>query len=161
MKVWDTNRAILVGICLALLATFAAVMPILSTKPDKQARQYWEKEYASLLPRDYSDFQAHWQSQDVGVRIFSFRCPEELTGNQVLRDLAAGLPEFKPFDHRINEVVVRRPIAYSDSAGFDEFRFVYRPMGHRVFGLFANLDSEAAVHEELVKKLDEVARHIR
>jgi hypothetical protein len=155
------NRVMLVGICLTLLATFIAVIPILTTKPDERARRHWEKEYASLLPRNYSDFQAHWQSQDTGVRIFSFRCPENMTEDQILRHLTDGPTGFNATKHRPSEVVIRRPVTYSDPAGFDEFRFVYRPRRHRVFGLFANLDSETSVHEELIKKLDDLAGPIQ
>jgi hypothetical protein len=146
-----------VVISLVPLATFIAILPILSTRPSSRASEHWEKEYASLLPPNYGDFRAHWQSQDVGVRIFSFRCPTDMTGEQAVRHLVDRLPGFVTSDRRLNEVAVRRSVTYSDAEGFDEYRFVYRPREHRVYGLFANLDSEKAVHGELVKKLEELA----
>jgi hypothetical protein len=145
------------GCCVVLVATFIAVVPIITTVPSERARQRWEKDYSSLLPRNYSDFQAHWQSQDVGVRIFSFKCPLDLTGDQVLQQLVDRLPAFETVGRAVNEVVVRRPITYSGEPGFDEYRFVYRPKRHRVYGLFANLDSETAAHGELLRKLRDVA----
>jgi hypothetical protein len=154
MKSEAMNRIVLAGSCLTLLATFIAITPILTTNPNERARRHWEKDYALLLPRNYSDFQAHWQSQDVGVRIFSFRCPENMTGDEVLRRLAERLPEFKTADQQMdNEVALRRPVSYSGPGGFDEYRFIYRRKEHRVYGMFANLDSESTIHAELKKNL--------
>jgi hypothetical protein len=151
--------ALLIGAAgvLMLGGALFPVLSIVSTVPGERARRHWENDYASLLPPNYSDFRAHWQNPDVGVRIFSFRCPPKMTGDQVLQHLSDGLTGFKPVDKGINEIAVRRSVTYADPDGFDEFRFVYVPATHRAFALFANLDDEMDAHDGLVKKLKSVA----
>ncbi len=150
-----------IGVALAFAATFAMILPILTTVPNEQARKHWEKNYATLLPRGYRDFRAHWQSQDIGVQIFSFYCPDRMTGDEVLRHIANKLPGFKTVNQTPNEVALRRTVTYSNPDGFDEYRFVYRPNTHRVYGMFANLDDEAEVHGQLLKKLEEISAAAR
>jgi hypothetical protein len=52
----------------------------------------------------------------------------------------------------------RLPVTYSDPAGFDEFRFIFHEENGRIYGMFANLDSEMEVHRPLVQRLHEVAQ---
>jgi hypothetical protein len=144
-----------------LTAFFFAVLPIVTTQPSKAAVRHWAAGYSPLLPPGYTDFEGHWQSQDVGVRIFSFRCPEGWTGERVLRHLTEHISKFKIHDQRPGEVALRRPVAYSDPAGFDEFRFVYQEKNDRIYGMFANLDSEMDVQGELVKQLHDIAQNAK
>jgi hypothetical protein len=142
--------------CVIVLAW--SVAPLLSTRPSKAAVRRWEEDYSSLLPPGYTDFRGHWQSQDVGVRIFSFRCPDGWDGERVLRHLAGRLTRFKIYEQRPGEVALRRPVTYSGPAGFDEFRFVNQGENGRIYGMFANLDSEMDVHRAVVQQLYEIAQ---
>jgi hypothetical protein len=155
------RRKIQLGILLLLALDLYLVFPILTTVPSERARRVWEKDYASMLPPGYTDFRAHRQSQDVGVRLFSFRCPEKMSGEQVLTYLTQHMAGFQTVEQTATGVALRRPATYSDQRGFDEFRFVYRPGSYRVFGFYANLDSELDVHGELVKELEQLARSAR
>jgi hypothetical protein len=138
------------------------VLPIVTTHPSEGARRRWEQNYSFLLPPNCTDFRADWQNQDVGVHIFSFRCPGNMSGPDVLLYLLAKLsPGFKLVEQQKNELVVRRPVTYSNPMGFDEYRFIYSHDEHRIFGMFANLDDELSVHGELVDKLRQVVRQFR
>ena len=77
------------------------------TVPDSRAANHWKKRYSSLLPANYTQFEAHWQSQDIGAQIFSFRRPDKMTGaDGRSRYLVAQLPGFKVCDVRPNEIAV-------------------------------------------------------
>jgi hypothetical protein len=146
--------AIPVGLMLSALALAA---PILSTKPSGRAADRWEKLYSSILPAGYSEFRARWQSQDVGVHIFSFRCPAATQRDQVFDHIVARLPGFRVSDKQTNEVALRRPATYSDPGGFDEFRIIYVPDAREFVAMYANLDSEFDVHDKLVAKMHDIA----
>ena len=149
---------------LALIACFTAVIliawPIITTQPSMAAARHWEEDYSTFLPPGYTDFSGHWQSQDVGVRIFSFRCPRGWGGDRSLRYLRSHIAGFTMHEKTDDELALslRHPVNYSDPAGFDEYRFIYERDSDKVFGMFANLDDEMDVHEALVKKLREIAR---
>ena len=76
--------------------------------------------YAGVLPAGYSDFRAHWQQQDIGVHIFSYRCPEGMQGQQVLGLLAGQVGGFQLHSRSPEEIVLRRPNTCWDPGGFDE-----------------------------------------
>ena len=48
-------------------------------------------------------------------------------------------------------------MTYSDPNGFEEYRFVCVPAAHRVYAMFADLDSEMVVHPGLVERLHQIA----
>jgi hypothetical protein len=136
------------------------VAPIISTQPSRQANRHWEEDYSRLLPPGYTDFRGHWQSQDVGVRIFSFHCPDGWNGERALGYLAERTSQLKLYEiyqEKPGEVALRQPVNYSGPGGFNEFRFSYRSEHNRIYGMFANLDSEMDVHGALVKQLHEIA----
>jgi hypothetical protein len=134
------------------------VAPIFSTQPSKTTVRRWEEDYSSLLPLGYTDFRGHWQSHDIGVRIFSFRCPDGWDGERALQHLAEHINQFKIYEHKPGEVALRRPARYSNLAGFDEFRFIYQEGNGRIYGMFANLDSEMDAHRALVGQLREITQ---
>jgi hypothetical protein len=72
--------------------------------------------------------------------------------------LAEHIAQFSVYEQKPGEVALRRPVTYSDPAGFDEFRFMCRDRNSRIYGMFANLDSEMEVHRSLVEKLAEIAQ---
>ena len=141
--------------CVVLILLLVA--PIFSTHPSKSAVRKWESTYSFLLPYNYSDFRGHWQSQDVGVHIFSFCYPEGLDGEEVLDSLAGRLGAYRVHQRLPGEIALRRRVTYSDPNGFDEFRFVCVPSARRVYAMFANLDSEMEVQSELVEHLHTIA----
>jgi hypothetical protein len=133
------------------------VGPLFSTRPSQSTVRQWEATYSSVLPPGYSDFRGHWQSQDIGVHIFSFRCPEGLDCDGVLGGMEVRLRAYRVHQRVPGEIALRRSVSYSDPNGFDEFRFVCAPATHRVYAMFANLDSEMQVHQELVERLHKIA----
>jgi hypothetical protein len=118
----------------------------------------WEEDYSSLLPPGHTDFRGHLQSYDIGVRIVSFRCPDGWDGERALRHLTGHINQFTIYEQKPGEAALRRPVTYSDPAGFDEFRFIYYEETGRIYGMFANLDSEMEVHRSLVQRLREIAQ---
>ena len=159
LRFLSTKRFIGTLAITACLVIFAwCVAPIGSTLPSQTAVRRWEEDYSSLLPPGYSDFRGHWQSHDTGVRIFSFRCPDGWDRERALRHLAEHIAQFSVYEQKPGEVALRRPVTYSDPAGFDEFRFMCRDRNSRIYGMFANLDSEMEVHRSLVEKLAEIAQ---
>jgi hypothetical protein len=136
----------------------SSVAPMYSAHPSKDAERYWEKSYASFLPPGYSDFGGHWQDQDIGVAIFSFRRPQGKSVEEALNFIGNHSAGFKRQAQRNGEVVLRRSVTYSDPAGFDEFRFVRGAGNDRIYAMFANLDSEMEALHKLVEKLREVSR---
>jgi hypothetical protein len=154
------RKFILTALALIACLTTALLIawPIITTRPSQAAARRWETDYSSFLPPGYTDFRAHWQSQDVGVRIFSFRCPGGWGGDLSLRYLRSHIAEFTMHKEMHDELALRRPVSYSDPAGFDEYWFIYESENDRIFGMFANLDDETDVHEALIKKLREIAR---
>lgn len=148
------EAASVVGCVVALLLLIA---PVFSTRPSRSAVRHWEANYSPVLPHGYSDFRGHWQSQDVGVHIFSFRYPEGLDCEEVLDGVKSRLGAYRVHRRVPGEIALRRSVTYSDPNGFDEFRFVCVPAAHRVYAMFANLDSEMEVHPELVEHLHKIA----
>lgn len=147
----------MLAVMACLAAAFLTIPPIFTTRPSRETVRHWEEDYSSFLPPGYTDFRGHWQSQDVGVRIFSFRCPHGWGGDRSLRYLKSHIAAFKPYEEEHDEVALRCPVDYSDPAGFDEYRFIYQKENDKIFGMFANLDSEMDVHGALVKQLREIA----
>jgi hypothetical protein len=153
-----TLRIEIVAVIGCLIAVIFIISPILTTRPSKATVRHSEEDYSSLLPPGYTDFRGHWQSQDVGVRIFSFQCPEGRRGDESLRHLTEHIAQFRIYEEKPGEVALRRSVTYSDPAGFDEFRFIYQKENNRIYGMFANLDSEMNVHGALVEQLHEIAQ---
>ncbi len=127
------------------------------SQPTEQSRKYWEKEYVSILPNGYTDFQALWQDSDVGARMFSFKCPNDMSGQQVLDHLVKRLAGYEPHETGADLVALERGTMISYPNGFDEFRFVYRKRDHRIFGMEANLDDRNE-HSRLVSILDRISQ---
>lgn len=155
-----TRRTMLAALAIfgCLAAALFTTAPIFSTRPSSESARHWEEDYSLLLPPGYSDFRGHWQSQDVGVRIFSFRCPDGWGRDRSFRYLTERITPFKVYEEKLDEIALRRPVKYSDPGGFDEYRFVYEVENDRICGMFANLDSEMDVHGALVKQLREIAQ---
>jgi hypothetical protein len=129
-----------------------------STRPSARSERFWEKQlYSKVLPNGYSDFRAHWQQQDTGVHIFSFRWPEDSNGEKVLNDLVNHASGFQLYEQAANEVAVRRPNTCWEPQGFDEFRFLSVPATGRVYVMFASLDSERETHPTLVKEFHKIS----
>ena len=159
LRFLSTKRFIETLAIFGCLVFFAwCVAPIVSTLPSQTAVRRWEEDYSSLLPPGYTDFRGHWQSHDVGVRIFSFRCPDGWDGERALRHLAEVITQFKVYEQKPGEVALRRRVTYSDPAGFEEFRFIHHAGNSRMYGMHANLDSEMEVHRSLVEELHQIAQ---
>jgi hypothetical protein len=85
-------------------------------------------------------------------------CPDNVSGLEVLNHLVQHLPGFEPYEVRADRVALKRPSTHFDPEGFDEFRFIYRAQDHRMFGLFADLDTEWEVHSDLIKQFEAIAQ---
>ena len=133
------------------------VAPVFSTRPSLSAVRHWEASYSPVLPPGDSDFRGHWQNQDIGVHIFSFRYPDGVESEDVLSLLVDRLDKYRVQERIPGEVALRRGVTNSDPNGFNEFRFVCVPAAHRVFAMFANLDSEMEVHPKLMEHLHKIA----
>jgi hypothetical protein len=145
--------------CLGCFVVFIlSIVPIFSSRPSKRAVRRWEASYSSILPPGYSDFLGHWQSQDIGVQIFSFHLPDGAKCEDVLSVFIKRIDKYRLHERVPGEVALRRRVTYSDPNGFDEYRLVCVPATHRVYGMFANLDDEMEVHSKLVEHFHKIAR---
>ncbi len=149
------EAVIVVGCVVVVLSLLMA--PLFSTRPSRSAVLHWEARYSDVLPHGYSDFRGHWQSQDVGVHIFSFRYAEGLDCEEVLDRVKDRLGAYRIHQRVPGEIALRRSVTYSDPNGFDEFRFVCVSADRRMYAMFANLDSEKEVHPGLVERLHNIA----
>jgi hypothetical protein len=148
-------EAVLALVCFVVLLII--ITPVFSTRPSRSAVSHWEANYSPVLPPGYSDFRGHWQSQDIGVQIFSFGYPEGVKCEDVLSSLVARLAKYQVHQRVPGEVALRCSVTYSDPNGFDEFRFVCAPAARRVYAMFANLDDEMESHPRLVEHLHQIA----
>jgi hypothetical protein len=133
------------------------LVSISSTRPSASAVRNWEAYDGPILSIGSSDFHGHWQSHDIGVRIFGFAVPEGRGCDAIFDDIARRSNSFRVHERSPNEMALRRNLGDSAADGFDEYRFVCMPDSNRVYGMFANLDSEMQMHTELVRKLPEIA----
>jgi hypothetical protein len=76
---------------------------------------------------------------------------------QFLDDLPTRVRDYQVYERGPGELALRQRVTYSNPNGFDEFRFLCIGNTRRVYAMFANLDSEMAVHPGLVKTLHSVA----
>src|SRR4051794_26749630 len=83
--------------------------------------------------------------------------PEGLDCEAILDGLEGHLEAYRVHQRVLGEIALRRGVTYSDPNGFDEYRFVCVPAAHRVYAMFANLDSEMVVHPGLVERLHKIA----
>jgi len=151
---------LIIGGCAIFLTLAAFVLyPYYWPYPSKHIQRAWEKNFKETLVPGYSDFRGHWLDVDIAVYIFSYRYPNTDTPNDIFNGLANRLPGFSQFEQTQFEVAFRRSVTYSSPDGFDEYRFIYNKTNHRIFVMFANLDSdfEMAQHERLVQKLRQYA----
>ncbi len=140
---------------------FAVVVwPFVTTAPSEARRRRWEMDYASILPRGYTDFRAHFQSDDVGVRVFSVRLHRQDSPGHFFESASRALDQFSVLEHSPGRMVLRRSVTYSDPGGFDEFRFEWRGGSRRVYVLFANLDSEMDIHAALVRQFEQIIQSV-
>lgn len=135
----------------ALAFAFWAAWPAITTVPSETARRRWEADYQPLLPAGYSDFRADWQSQDTGTRIFSFRCPEMLTGRASVIEIVKRLGGFELYATNGIGAALRRT---SDSGRnkIDEYRLAYREKDHRMFALYSN--EKLQVHDAMLRQFE-------
>lgn len=148
------EAGILLGCIIAILLVVA---PIFSNHPSKSAVRRWEVIHSPVLPQGYSDFRGHWQDQDVGVHIFSVRYPDGLDCEAILDGLVGRLKAYQVHQRVPGEIAFRQGVTESDPNGFNEYRFICAPEVHRVYIMFANLDSEMVVHPGLMGRLDRIA----
>ncbi len=144
-----------VFVCIAILMEL--ISSIYSTRPSASAVRQWESSLGPILTMGFSDFRGHWQSHDIGVQIFSFGVPAGRDCDAMFDEIANRIPSFRVHVRSPNEMALRRTPVDSDARGFDEYRFVCVPEIHRIYGMFANIDSEMQVHPDLVRKLHEVS----
>ena len=67
----------------------------------------------------------------------------------MLNDLAVHVGGFRLYERSTSEVAFRRPDTCWEPEGFDEFRFLSIPATGRVYGMYAQLDSEKKTHPAL------------
>ena len=84
------------------------------------AARHWEEDYSTFLPPGYTDFSGHWQSQDVGVRIFSFHCARADGTEKPIASISEvpsrgihDAPKKRFPDHEL-ALSLRRPVNYSE-----------------------------------------------
>jgi hypothetical protein len=128
--------------------------------PGPIGERIWERDFSDVLPAGYSRFRGHWSDYDIAAKIFSFQCAPDTNGSVVLQAMQQRLTNFNVYESNTTEVVLRRTVIYSSPGGFDEWRFLYDKKSHRVYALFANLDSDAELrlHGDLLQRLRGYAR---
>ncbi len=115
----------------------------------------WQKSMREGLVPGYIDFTAHWLDSDIAAYIFSYTCPAPLSREEVFALLQKQIQNFHLNSQTESTLVLRRPLSYSGSGDFDEWRFMYDKETRVMTVLFANLDSEVErkAHSSIVSKL--------
>lgn len=148
-------QACFIVACIAILMeTYTSTI---ASRPSSSTVGHWEGTHGPILPIGVYHFTGHWQNHDIGVQIFSFGVPADRDCDAVFDEIASRLPSFRVHERSPNEIALRRKLGDSDARGFDEYRFVCNREATRIYGMFANLDSEMVMHPELVRKLHEIS----
>ena len=121
--------------------------------PSRDTAAAWERNFDEGIVPGYTDFQGHWLNADIGAYIFSYRCPDAPTLEQLFSDLVRKNPDFMIYSKTSDELALRQPVTSSTPDGFNEWRFVFRPKTRRMTVMYANLDDEQAAHSRLVATL--------
>jgi hypothetical protein len=117
----------------------------------------WERQFKPALVDGYSDFRGHWVDGDIAAYVFSYSVPREMTLEQAVAAITNRFNGYRLTNQGNGTVEFRSPMT-KDAGGFFEWVFRTDPAAHRIFVLYAAVDSsERHLQNELMSKLATIA----
>lgn len=144
-----TRRAVISGLLIAACLSVSACDGVITADLERA----WQTKHRSVIIPKFTDFRGLDVSVDVGVDIFSYRLPEDVTAAEAVRRIEEQVRTLEPCYQVVvskgpDELRLRCPTETFGYHGFEEYLVHVNPSTRRATIMWGNFDSDVEVNQQ-------------